>query len=350
MSLKIKTNRHAELELNARQEELSKSNGLSYDNNNTMSILSSYYGKTDNKFLSKIDKLNITFLVLSDKYLKQQNEINKVKDSLFINLFKQISLYVEEIERLNKKIIEKEGTAKSFKELTFSEMKKEISTSKCLIRNLENKLISKIESEERLKQEIASYKRQITFYKDKLKLELLNVKSAKKNLKSPSKEKDRSSLKRSTSTSAKKTSHYITVTTKDQRKNKMNIANTQKTQKKTLNFSLTSRSESGKVRVTTIFKRRKINRSMQIQNELSTFHSFTKSNSHISEGDLRLSRKESGKLKLVEELGELVKSDLDKEIRMLTDQENEIAKMLKIIGYNNNNNNNNNCSTISKKK
>ena len=86
------------------------SNGMTYETPST-NLLSNFYSKEEgNKFMKKINKLNISFLILSDKYLKHQNEIEKVKDNLFINLFKQISIYVEEIERLNMKIREREGS------------------------------------------------------------------------------------------------------------------------------------------------------------------------------------------------------------------------------------------------
>ena len=110
------------------------SNNISYETP-SMNNLTSFYMKEDaNKFMKKIDKLNLNFMILSDKYLKHQKEVEKVKDNLFINLFKQISLYVEEIERLNIKIKDKEGSCRCKEGYTYS-----IKNEKCELPNASNK-------------------------------------------------------------------------------------------------------------------------------------------------------------------------------------------------------------------
>ncbi len=60
----------------------------------------------------KIEKLNIKFYQETDKFLNLKTEIDKSQDNLFLLLFKQISLYIEEVNRLNNKIKEKEDNDK----------------------------------------------------------------------------------------------------------------------------------------------------------------------------------------------------------------------------------------------
>ena len=73
-------------------------------------ILLNYYSKKDeqnniiNHFMEKIGKLNNKFHSLTEKYVTTKESYGKLSDELFLNLFKQIDCYVEEIQRLNKKI------------------------------------------------------------------------------------------------------------------------------------------------------------------------------------------------------------------------------------------------------
>lgn len=55
-------------------------------------------------FRKKIDKLNLKFFVETENYLTNKNETNS--DNLFLILFKQISIYSEEINRLNLKLLQ----------------------------------------------------------------------------------------------------------------------------------------------------------------------------------------------------------------------------------------------------
>lgn len=76
--------------------------------------LNSYYSKEDSLFKRRIDKLNIKFYIETEKFMTNKQDIKECQDQLFFILFKQISLYLEEIERLNKLVLEKkdEKTAK----------------------------------------------------------------------------------------------------------------------------------------------------------------------------------------------------------------------------------------------
>ena len=86
--------------------------------------LNNHYSKDDQSFKNKVDKLNFKFYLETDKFLNFKQEIEKSQDNLFLLLFKQISLYVEEIERLNNKLKEKEDSDKIIKN------KQEVKSSK----------------------------------------------------------------------------------------------------------------------------------------------------------------------------------------------------------------------------
>ena len=74
------------------------------------SILDLYYDKSSS-FKKKIDELNLKFYLETEKYLNN-SKINdyarnqKLQANLFIILFKQINIFIGEIERLNKIILE----------------------------------------------------------------------------------------------------------------------------------------------------------------------------------------------------------------------------------------------------
>ena len=141
-------------------------------------VLSTFYTKDENSFLKKISKFNMNFFILSDKYLKMKTDLDKMNDNIYLNLFKQINAYIEEIERLNLKLREK-GENSKLKIENITELNKEILNQKNTIRTLEKQISDKINTEIKLKNEINSYKRQVTFYKDKLKIQLQNRSIAK---------------------------------------------------------------------------------------------------------------------------------------------------------------------------
>lgn len=149
--------------------------------NSSNDLVSVYYNKDEgNILMKKINKLNMNFYMLSERYLKHRNDLEKINDSLFLNLFKQISVYIEEIEKLNLKIKDKGNNIKINKN-NLVDLNKEIIDCKLRIRNLEYQLSEKYNNEIKLKKEIESYKRQIVFYKDKIKIDILNN-SIRKNI------------------------------------------------------------------------------------------------------------------------------------------------------------------------
>ena len=68
------------------------------------------------EFKSKIDELNLEFYLQTEKYLSDHTKDQKCQSALFVILFKQISVYIDEIERLNKLIKESQYNSNSIKE------------------------------------------------------------------------------------------------------------------------------------------------------------------------------------------------------------------------------------------
>ena len=148
-------------------------NEFNFPQGKDLNVLSEYYNKKRGNvdFMEKITKFNKKFYNCSENYNKTKKKLEKLNDDLYMNLFKQINCYVEEIERLNKKI-----ASNNNQELkkTIDNLNKEINEKKEKIRNYEIKLKEKTENEEKLMKEIESYKRRIIFYKDKIKIGLLS--------------------------------------------------------------------------------------------------------------------------------------------------------------------------------
>ena len=116
--------------------------------------LNSYYNNDDVLFKKRIDKLNLKFYLETEKCLdtKTFEDIQKSHNKLFLILFKQISLYIEEIERLNKIII-----ASNPNEIA----DKENSILRAKIRNLEKKCNDKTIECQRKQGEIFGLKKRL---------------------------------------------------------------------------------------------------------------------------------------------------------------------------------------------
>ena len=173
-NIQLLTHNTAETELFKPSEANSPNfNEFNFPQGKDLNVLSEYYNKKRGNvdFMEKITKFNKKFYNCSENYNKTKKKLEKLNDDLYMNLFKQINCYVEEIERLNKKI-----ASNNNQELkkTIDKLNKEITEKKEKIRNYEIKLKEKTENEEKLMKEIESYKRRIIFYKDKIKIGLLS--------------------------------------------------------------------------------------------------------------------------------------------------------------------------------
>ena len=117
-----------------------------------------------------IRKLNYEFYNNSIKFKNLKSKLDKIDDELFLNLFRQIDLYVEEVEKLNKKI---EQNHNNDYKIIINNLKKQITEKNEKIRYCEKVINEKNCKEDKLLKEIESYKRRIIFYKNKIKIGLL---------------------------------------------------------------------------------------------------------------------------------------------------------------------------------
>ena len=69
--------------------------------------LSNFYQNDDSSFKKKVDKYKQKFYIETEKFVTLKSDVEKSQDHLFLLLFEQISIYVEEIERLNLRLKEK---------------------------------------------------------------------------------------------------------------------------------------------------------------------------------------------------------------------------------------------------
>ena len=120
------------------------SNLLDNLNKNSLNI---FYRDSSSIFKKKIDDLNLKFYLETEKYLSNQNKQEKTQSSLFIILFKQIKVYIEEIERLNLIILQKKYEPRNIIERTDEILKKQkdLETKEQLIKTLKDqKILQKI--------------------------------------------------------------------------------------------------------------------------------------------------------------------------------------------------------------
>jgi hypothetical protein len=173
----------------AKQEDRTQMLANILDNIN-INNLGQFYPKDESVFKKKIDKLNYRFYLETEKYLNNKSDNEKSQDQLFIILFKQISLYIQEIERLNillrEKIeyerINKDKSDDIFrKEKEYNSMQMLVNNLRATNKNLEKRLNEKIIAEEKMKNEIQSLERQIKFYKEKMQIELIIKKTQEMN-------------------------------------------------------------------------------------------------------------------------------------------------------------------------
>ena len=143
-------------------------------NSNSLNV---FYPDSNNEFKKKIDSLNLKFYLETEKFLSKKNKSEKCQTSLFIILFKQINIYIEEIERLNLIIIKRKYDPQKIMERTEEIIKKQneflikeklIKTLKESKSNMENKLLEAIINENKLKKEIQILKEENNNYKKKL--------------------------------------------------------------------------------------------------------------------------------------------------------------------------------------
>ena len=107
------------------EENLNKNNQITnLINSININNLNDYYDIETSIFKKKRDKLNLKFYYESEA-LSSQKEIPYPYNKLFIILFKEISLYIEEVERLNKQLRQKNKNEKYYQEKLSEYLQKE---------------------------------------------------------------------------------------------------------------------------------------------------------------------------------------------------------------------------------
>jgi hypothetical protein len=152
-------------------------------NDNNLNIF--YKEDTCSNFKRNIDQLNLKFYLETEKIISSNQ--NKAKEDntsfnsnkLFLILFKQINLYIKEIERLNSLIINSVKDADNMKKkmAIFIRKQNEFETKEQIIRalkfsvnSLEQKLSNVLISENNLRQEIQKLKKENNYYYEFYKL------------------------------------------------------------------------------------------------------------------------------------------------------------------------------------
>ena len=151
------------------------SNLIDIINDNNLSV---FYDNSESNFKRNIDQLNLKFYLETEKILSPSNKCDKGENQnkLFLILFKQINLYIKEIERLNTVIIKMNDDPQCIKKKmeliskqkdTFETKELLIQTLKNSIASLEKRLGQVMISENAFRTENEQLKKELQYYKDK---------------------------------------------------------------------------------------------------------------------------------------------------------------------------------------
>ena len=142
-------------------------------NDNNLNL---FYKEGTSKFKYNIDQLNLKFYLETEKILSSpQSDLSHYQNRLFLILFKQINLYIKEIERLNLVLIEESKTPKFIqKKVSILDKKKnDFETKESIIQSLkyslslvEKKLSKVILSENKIREESEKLKKELNYYKE----------------------------------------------------------------------------------------------------------------------------------------------------------------------------------------
>ena len=184
--------------------------------------LNFYYQDNKSSFKYNIDQLNLKFYLETEKILSSIDKKIYNENKLFLILFKQITLYIKEIERLNSVLIgqSKDPNFLKKKLVIFSQKKNDLETKEMLIQSLKTtikslgkKLSKLIESENNLREENDKLKKEIKYYKEQNEI-LINISSNSKN---------KRKSKRTFSGINQSFMNNATITINSKRKNNINL-------------------------------------------------------------------------------------------------------------------------------
>jgi hypothetical protein len=194
-------------------------------NDNNLNI---FYKEDNSNFKRNIDQLNLKFYLETEKIIssnqnKTNNDTSFNSNKLFLILFKQINLYIKEIERLNSLMISSVKDADNMKKKMAIFIKKQndfetkeqiIQTLKSSVSSLEKKLSNVLLSENNLRQEIQRLQKEKNFYYEYYKTCISSMNNNNKSTINAISNKSISinDLKQNTNNKAKK---YIKHNTKD---------------------------------------------------------------------------------------------------------------------------------------
>lgn len=138
----------------------------SFLDNFKINILDEYYDKENSLFKKRIDFLNMRFYIETEKCLDSKIDIQLCKDKLLLILFKQIFLYMEEIERLHKLIKEKDKTITSKKDKIsfqhkYKDLKEKLKLCECKFKTLNDSYLKMKNDYDDLKMQNEIYCEQI---------------------------------------------------------------------------------------------------------------------------------------------------------------------------------------------
>ena len=127
--------------------------------------LNDYYDIETNLFKKRIEKLNLKFYWIYDSLLGEETNNNLLYpyNKLFLILFKEISLYIEEILRLNKQLSSKNKNEKYYMQKIndYKLKEKDFLLSKNKIKNLQKDIKTLEKNNEKLKNEIVKINKKI---------------------------------------------------------------------------------------------------------------------------------------------------------------------------------------------
>ena len=127
--------------------------------------LDEYYKIESDIFVQKIQKLNLKFYYTSEILLKEKN-VKYPYDELFLILFKEISLYIEEIERLNKQLLLKSKNEVNYnkKIQKWEQNEKNNALNKQNLKKMQNKINILKKENENYKNKIEKLNKKLNYY------------------------------------------------------------------------------------------------------------------------------------------------------------------------------------------
>jgi len=209
-----------------------------------INVLDDFYERELSKFKNKIDFLNFRIYLETQRCLDKKKDLNICKDQILIILFKEISIYIEEIERLNKILKEKQENQSCVKDrINFQNKLKELKKD---FKLLESKYNTLSDSHIKMVAENEDLKKQNEFYCEQLKNEI-EIKS--ENI-SKNELNTKDSIKKSLITNYNGYEiNFLTEATEDTNENIIEVENTSLTNLKNKNRKNSDDNRNNTIRI-----------------------------------------------------------------------------------------------------